>query len=720
MFGRSTPPSFPIWTVALSLLLLTCAAVLLRRRFRRVGDAPHCIHCNYLLVGIQSERCPECGKPIRSVVTGERRYSHLRLAIGLACAVIAPLICWKPLSRWASVVYWYPYRPTFLVIDDLESGRGLPAPRGSPLDREIWLSHGWLSEQVDLSRVAMDELHRRDKLNQLSVAQRHKIDEIALASLARPMTTAGDCYLNDELSGRLAAKKLTSQEEHAVYSRAVTLSLTARPQVMQWEPVRIQLQAKTRLPRSLENGWAAEIKYLGVSIDGEPVQWAKNRPDGWAQYNFGLQLSDFTNRPAVDNFITYSKLGRHRVDLDVVIKLHYGSRGEPEKGDVLYTEQRRLSAALEELPPSSAIKALRFACDPSHEFGHYLSLHALHAGIENGNTFMREFGIVELLRRDAIGTLEDAERQYLTDQILRVQRDYFALWDTSFGDWIEQQKATGKLAPEAWQSYADNQMHAYLRTRPRIPVGQAVPLDIVNVPRRGNSQVSAFSIGERTYEVSVSPNAKKLTLEKLNLVDNPSLPSDFHQFSDRYLMHLDPAPPGRYTVRGKVKDCDLQHTDRPLGMQMPTTYRADDAAFDIVPLGEALLQGTHETKLRDAVHRSVVVSDLLRWSDGALTFHVIIDRPPVDLAFHGSLVAGTQEWKLGDLFCRKDEQTHYTEGDFNVPDSIGKSLPTNGLALKCTADRAIAERCAGGGLFWDEDVVTSGLKIDRDEFSKPH
>jgi general secretion pathway protein G len=43
--------------------------------WRRQGDQPHCRRCDYLLIGIQSERCPECGTPLSpdNILHGERR-----------------------------------------------------------------------------------------------------------------------------------------------------------------------------------------------------------------------------------------------------------------------------------------------------------------------------------------------------------------------------------------------------------------------------------------------------------------------------------------------------------------------------------------------------------------------------------------------------------------------------------------------------------------------
>jgi general secretion pathway protein G len=57
-------------------------AVMTRRGFvlHREGDLPHCPKCEYLLIGIQSERCPECGTAVSS---GNIAYGEPRRRVGV-------------------------------------------------------------------------------------------------------------------------------------------------------------------------------------------------------------------------------------------------------------------------------------------------------------------------------------------------------------------------------------------------------------------------------------------------------------------------------------------------------------------------------------------------------------------------------------------------------------------------------------------------------------
>ena len=52
--------------IALSILIAAFFAligiwIIRKGGRRRIGEQPHCRKCEYLLIGIESDRCPECG-----------------------------------------------------------------------------------------------------------------------------------------------------------------------------------------------------------------------------------------------------------------------------------------------------------------------------------------------------------------------------------------------------------------------------------------------------------------------------------------------------------------------------------------------------------------------------------------------------------------------------------------------------------------------------------
>jgi general secretion pathway protein G len=77
------PMYYLVMTAFFALILAGAVMVNEGSRPRRKGDWPHCRQCEYLLIGIQSERCPECGTPLipGNILRGERgRPSGLAMA----------------------------------------------------------------------------------------------------------------------------------------------------------------------------------------------------------------------------------------------------------------------------------------------------------------------------------------------------------------------------------------------------------------------------------------------------------------------------------------------------------------------------------------------------------------------------------------------------------------------------------------------------------------
>src|SRR5687767_485524 len=87
----SPAPLSPLIVLALILIPLFAGLFLLRRSRRRVGSAPHCPRCDYLLYGNTTAVCPECGHAVTpdNIVYGERARSRLYLITGLLLILAA-------------------------------------------------------------------------------------------------------------------------------------------------------------------------------------------------------------------------------------------------------------------------------------------------------------------------------------------------------------------------------------------------------------------------------------------------------------------------------------------------------------------------------------------------------------------------------------------------------------------------------------------------------
>jgi len=180
--------TFLLAFVCLPLIIL--GGILLKRSIwpRRRGTEPQCGGCGYLLIGLLSQRCPECGVELSptNIVHG-RRDRRVALAIlGLVLLLIGLGGPAMMLSDQVGKIQWYHFKPAFLVMRDLRSGSGAVADG------------------------AMEELNRRDADGDLSSGNQQIVIAMALAQQATsaltPLATDSiqflerkfaDCQLSD-------------------------------------------------------------------------------------------------------------------------------------------------------------------------------------------------------------------------------------------------------------------------------------------------------------------------------------------------------------------------------------------------------------------------------------------------------------------------------------------------------------------------------------------
>ena len=93
-------------TVAVGILVVALLRLLHRRR---VIGQPHCRRCNYLLVNLGADVCPECGIELtsRNRVVGRPRRLRVAVTVGLLVAVFAGYATgYRRLARQGSVSTW--------------------------------------------------------------------------------------------------------------------------------------------------------------------------------------------------------------------------------------------------------------------------------------------------------------------------------------------------------------------------------------------------------------------------------------------------------------------------------------------------------------------------------------------------------------------------------------------------------------------------------------
>src|SRR5450432_3342283 len=104
--------------------LLICGVILLLRGLwpLRVGDEPYCRVCGYLLIGWSGGRCPECGTELsdRNIVHGQRHRRAGLISAGIISLMLALTIIFSSIAGVIDHVNWELYKPSFLLIRELE------------------------------------------------------------------------------------------------------------------------------------------------------------------------------------------------------------------------------------------------------------------------------------------------------------------------------------------------------------------------------------------------------------------------------------------------------------------------------------------------------------------------------------------------------------------------------------------------------------------------
>src|SRR5439155_10734717 len=139
----------------------------------RVGSEPHCLKCDYLLIGLASDRCPECGAPIieNAIVHGHRVRRPRVAWCGVAMILVAMVILLPALVEMIRSIDWYRVEPAFMLIREVKSGAN--------------------------PNRALDELIRREVAGSLSLASKRDLADVALAAQAasNPPALANDLLL---------------------------------------------------------------------------------------------------------------------------------------------------------------------------------------------------------------------------------------------------------------------------------------------------------------------------------------------------------------------------------------------------------------------------------------------------------------------------------------------------------------------------------------------
>jgi hypothetical protein len=301
-----------------ALLIILGSLSLHAGRLRRVGADPHCRKCNYLLHGIPSERCPECGSTLSraAIVHGEPQRSWRPFLAGwLALLLAGTLIFTGTISRIQNID-WYHYLPTYFVLRDLNSNRPIAV------------------------QTAWAELHRRDAASQLSSSARDAMVTFALARQAKATApyNALDFQVVGYLADRCLAGDLPAPQQSQFIEQALRARLLVRPKVVVGNRVPFVVSFNCLGPAN-PRFWM-KLSTAAVIVDSQPDPGATGRSCCMGVNGAGsFGTSTECPRP-----------GKHLLHVTARIEAYAGPFGSPAPSTLLHQFDRTMKADFEVLP----------------------------------------------------------------------------------------------------------------------------------------------------------------------------------------------------------------------------------------------------------------------------------------------------------------------------------------------------------------------------------
>lgn len=193
---------------------------------RRVGDEPRCRRCGYIVHGIESGQCPECGLALGpgAVRIGVRVRRRRALAIGCLLLLIGAAFGVAVGTGWAARTNFYQYLPTGWVVQ--AAGRG--------------------------SRDAFSVLQRRVYSGEVKSRLMRDVIETGLAVQGAEntdATTQSWIHLLVYLESRAG---LSAEQRERFYGQMFQFSMNVESPMRPGELLRVALALRTRMSRTGE------------------------------------------------------------------------------------------------------------------------------------------------------------------------------------------------------------------------------------------------------------------------------------------------------------------------------------------------------------------------------------------------------------------------------------------------------------------------------------
>jgi RNA polymerase subunit RPABC4/transcription elongation factor Spt4 len=302
---------------------------LIRKRGQLVigGSDPHCKNCNYLLLHLQSDRCPECGTLLteKNIVHGERSNGIGGLIIGTITILVSlRMMIPLPVAIFESIP-WYHFKRAPWVLADLQTGT------------------------LAIRDKALQELERRYDRGSLPHDILNQAIEYALNQQAATIPTRLTSQCVDYLGRHWAAGEMTDAQKQRFFRQLVRVTLIAHPQIAAGDAVSCIQIFTFASPQAAgsKDLWLTVYNIPTATIDAVPAKVAK--AGGGPVNGVGSTGRFELTMPA-------QSVGTHNIQISQPINVYEGKF--PTERTLLYHEDRKLQTSIAVLanPPANLIQ----------------------------------------------------------------------------------------------------------------------------------------------------------------------------------------------------------------------------------------------------------------------------------------------------------------------------------------------------------------------------
>jgi hypothetical protein len=303
MFSFSDIPRYISNLCSFIPIVAMASVFLVSKRSKRRGNSPHCKSCDYLLVNLTSDRCPECGALIGpgNVVYGEPRWQKRTVFAWTTGSILAIVLNGSVLQPWLQHIDWRKHEPTSFLLKDFAS-------------------------TSDSNLPAFQELQSRESADLLSADQKNEIAHIAISQFAAPKYSVLRMLLPPYLENKVRQHDLSHEDQNKLFQQLVRLSITVPPTVTVGQLIPVEMVNNGRTFYASSWWLSFSCPELGIS-DAAFVLPSPPPSKGLAPPS--------------------TSIGPHVLKGAVHIDLYSGAFLNPKNSVLLWSDDQQVSAPLE-------------------------------------------------------------------------------------------------------------------------------------------------------------------------------------------------------------------------------------------------------------------------------------------------------------------------------------------------------------------------------------